>query len=70
MQLPTVNLGATNFEDGFASPGWFLEEFSEAYIAGALKESKGKTVPGLNRVTVYSTTTHVAFISRKRFLGG
>jgi hypothetical protein len=62
---PTVNLGLTNFEDVFAGPGWLLEEFLEAYIAGRLKDSGGKTVPGLNRVTAYSTTTHVALISRK-----
>ena len=25
VQLPTVNLGDTNFQDGFGAPGWFLE---------------------------------------------
>jgi hypothetical protein len=70
VQLPTVNLGDTNFEDGFGAPGWLLEEFPGGYTAGALKDSKGKTVPGPNRVTTYSTTSHVAFASRKRLLGG
>ncbi len=70
VQLPTVNLGDTNFEDGFGAPGWFLEEFPGGYIAGELKDSKGKTVPGSSRVTTYSTTSHVAFASRKRFLRG
>ncbi|HZC80837.1 MAG TPA: transporter [Nitrospiraceae bacterium] len=70
VQLPMVNLGDTNFEDGFAAPGWFLQEFPSGYTAGELKDSNGKTVPGSNRVTAYSTTTHVAFISKKRFLGG
>src|SRR6266436_4667898 len=70
VQLPTVNLGDTNFQDGFGAPGWFLEEFPGGYAAGELKDSKGKTVPGSSRVTTYSTTSHAAFASRKRFLRG
>ena len=70
VQLPTVNLGDTNFEDGFWAPGWFLEEFPGGYIADELKDSRGKTVPGTSRVTIYSTTSHVAFASRKHLLGG
>ncbi len=70
VQLPTVNLGDSNFEDGFAAPGWFFQEFASGYSAGELKDSKGKTAPGSSRVTSYSTTSHVAFISKKRFLGG
>jgi hypothetical protein len=70
VQLPTVNLGDTNFEDGFGGQGWLLEEFPEAYVASELKDSHGNTVPGSNQVTADSTTTHVAFISRKRVLGG
>jgi hypothetical protein len=70
VQLPTVNLGDTNFEDGFGAPGWLLEEFPSGYIAGELKDSKGKTVPGSSRVTTYSTTSHVVFASRKRFFRG
>ena len=68
VQLPSVNLGDTNFEDGFGTPGWFLEEFPGGYTADELKDSKGQTVPGSNRVTTYSTTSHVAFASRKRLL--
>jgi hypothetical protein len=70
VQLPTVNLGDTNFEDGFGGQGWLLEEFPEAYVASELKDSNGNTVPGSNRVTADSTTTHVAYISKKRVLGG
>ena len=70
VQLPTVNLGDTNFEDGFGAPGWLLEEFPSGYTAGELKDSKGQTVPGSNRVTTYSTTSHIVFASRKRFLLG
>jgi hypothetical protein len=70
VQLPTVNLGLTNFEDGFASPGWFLQEFPDYYNADKLKDSQGTTVPGRNDLTVFSTTTHVVYVSQQRFLGG
>jgi hypothetical protein len=70
VQLPTVNLGDTNFEDGFGAPGWLLEEFPGGYTAGELKDAKGKTIPGSSHVTTYSTTSHVVFASRKRFLRG
>jgi len=70
VQLPTVNLGDTNFEDAFGGPGWLLQEFPEANVASELKDSHGKTIPGRNCVTAYSTTTHVALVSKKRVLGG
>ena len=70
VQLPAVNLGETNFEDAFGGPGWLFQEFPEAYVAGELKDSQGRTLPGSNRVTTYSTTTHAAFVSEKRVLGG
>jgi hypothetical protein len=70
VQLPTVNLGDTNFEDAFGGPGWLLQEFPVTNVASELKDSHGKTIPGRNRVTAYSTTTHVAFVSKKRVLGG
>src|SRR5580692_10319033 len=70
VQLPTVNLGETNFEDGFGSPGWLLEEFPESYVAGDLRDAHGNRIPGQNRLIADSTTTHVAFISKKRVLGG
>jgi hypothetical protein len=70
VQLPAVNLGETNFEDGFAAPGWLIEEFPESYVAGELLDGHGNPVPGRNRLITDSTTTHVAFISKKRVLGG
>jgi hypothetical protein len=70
VQLPTVNLGDTNFEDAFGGRGWLLQEFPEAYVASELKDSHGNTIPGSNRVTSYATTTHVAFVSKDRILGG
>src|SRR6201984_2644328 len=38
VQLPSVNLGETNFEDAFGGPGWLFQEFPEAYLAGELKD--------------------------------
>ena len=70
VQLPAVNLGETNFEDAFGGRGWLLQEFPVAVVASELKDSQGKTVPGNNRVTTYSTTTHAAFVSKQRVLGG
>jgi hypothetical protein len=70
VQLPAVNLGDTNFEDGFAEPGWFLQEFPFMYFSSALRDYRGNTIPGANRVAVYSTTTHVAYFGNTRFLGG
>ena len=70
VQLPTVNLGDTNFEDAFGGPGWLLQEFPDAYVASELKDSEGKTIPGSNRLTAYSTTTYIAYISKERVLGG
>lgn len=70
VQLPSVNLGETNFEDGFASPGWFLEEFPENYAAGELRNANGSRIPGQSRLVSYSTTTHVVFVAQKRVLGG
>src|SRR4029077_3157789 len=51
-------------------PGWLIEEFPESYVAGELRDGHGNTIPGRNRLTTYSTTTHVAYISKKRVLGG
>ena len=70
VQLPAVNLGDTNFEDGFGGPGWLLQEFPDAYAASQFKDSQGKATPGNNRITAYSTITYLAFISNKRVLGG
>ena len=52
VQLPTVNLGDTNFEDGFGAPGWFLEEFPGGYIAGELTYKKR----GKAKIAVKSST--------------
>jgi hypothetical protein len=70
VQLPSVNLGDTNFEDGIALPGWIIEEFPEIYVSGTLRDRYGNAVPGTNQLTADVTTTHVAFVSNVRVLGG
>jgi hypothetical protein len=70
VKLPAVNLGEANFEDGFAFPGWFLQEFPDYYVADELRDNSGNKVPGDNRLTLYSTVTHVAYISTIDVLGG
>jgi hypothetical protein len=69
VQLPAVNLGDTNFEDGFADRGLLLEEFPDVYVSGTLTDNKGATVPGRNTLTAISTTSHIAYISNKRLFG-
>jgi len=70
VQLPAVNLGQTSFEDGFAAPGWLLEETPTYYDANTLKDSKGNTIPGSNHLRIFSTTTHIAYLSEMRVMGG
>jgi hypothetical protein len=70
VQLPTVNLGLTNFEDGFARPGWFLQEFPVYYDANKLKDSRGAPVAGSNHLTTFATTTHVVYVTEQRLIGG
>ncbi|HLJ86667.1 MAG TPA: transporter [Candidatus Angelobacter sp.] len=70
VHLPDVNLGDTNFEDGFGSPGWFLQEFPEGYVAGDFKDVHGNTIPGRNRAVAYSTSSFVGYMSEKRIFGG
>lgn len=62
VQLPTVNLGDTNFEIGFAGPGWLLEEFPEGYTAGS--RHSGTIAPlstrAFNRIWLGSAEGRVA----------
>ena len=69
VQLPGVNLGDTNFEDGFAAPGLLLEEFPDVYVSGTLKDSNGATVPGSNTLTTILTTSHIVYVSNKHLFG-
>jgi hypothetical protein len=70
VQLPTVNLGLTNFEDGFAAPGWILQEFPDFFDASQLKNSEGRTVPGTNHLISVSTTSHLVYVGEQRVAGG
>lgn len=68
--LPPVNLGDTSFQDGIAFPGWLVEESLGYYHAGQFNDHMGDKIPGTNRLTTLSATTHVAYISNFRILGG
>ena len=68
--LPPVNLGDTSFQDGIAFPGWLVEETIDYYHAGHFNDSNGTKIPGSNKLTSVSATTHVAYISNFRLLGG
>jgi len=69
VQEPTVNLGDTNFEDGYAGPGVLLEEIPGAYTANEQKDANGRTTTGSNHVTAISSITHIGYVSQKKFLG-
>jgi hypothetical protein len=69
VQLPTVNLGETSFEDGLAGPGVLIENYSTSDVATELKDASGNSVAGSNRVTAISTATHLAGFSQRQFLG-
>jgi len=68
--LPPVNLGDTSFEDGIAFPGWLAEETIGYYHAGQFNDYQGDKIPGANKLTSVSATTHLAYISNLRLLDG
>ena len=68
--LPPVNLGDTSFEDGIAFPGWLVEETIGYHHAGQFNDHQAEKVPGSNRLTTVSATTHVAYLSKYKLLGG
>lgn len=68
--LPPVNLGDTSFEDGIAFPGWLVEETFGYYNAGQFNDHQGDKIPGSNKLTTLSATTHIAYISKLRLLDG
>lgn len=70
VQLPPVNLGDTSFQDGIAFPGWLVEVTIGYYHAGRFNDHQGNKIPGSNRLTAVSATTHVAYLSNLRLLGG
>lgn len=70
LALPPVNLGETSFQDGIAFPGWLVEETFIYYHADSFTDSKGRDIPGSNRLTTVTAMTHVAWISNFRLLGG
>jgi hypothetical protein len=70
VQLPTVNLGLTSFEDGLSPTGWFFDVYPDFYNADNLKDSRGNTVPGRNRLTANSLIGDAIYVSQNRIFGG
>lgn len=70
VSLPQVNLGLTNFQDGIAFPGWLIEETPGYYHATEWKDSQGRQFAGSNKADVFSSLTHVAYVSKYHLLGG
>lgn len=70
VQLPTVNLGLTSFEDGLAQPGWFFDVYPDSYNADELKDSRGNTVAGRNRINANSVIGDAIYVSPHRIFGG
>jgi len=68
--LPPVNLGDTSFQDGIAFPGWLIEEVLGYNHAGRINDHSGNAQAGSDKFTSVSATTHVAYISNFRLLGG
>lgn len=70
VSLPPVNLGLTSFQDAIAFPGWLVEEIPNYDHASQWRNAQGNPIPGVNGLNSASALTHIAFISKKRFLGG
>jgi hypothetical protein len=67
---PAVNLGDTSFLDGPAGPGFVAEEIGDAAHDATITDSSGNSVPGAGAVNSISSLTHIAWLNRKRVLGG
>jgi hypothetical protein len=67
---PAVNLGDTSFLDGPAAPGVLAEEIGDGAHDGTVTDSAGNAVPGASAVNSISSLTHIAWLSRRKILGG
>jgi len=65
-----VNLGDTSFLDGPAGPGVVAEQIGDAAHDGRMTDSAGNDVPGAGAVNSISGLAHIAWLNRKRVLGG
>ncbi len=67
---PAVNLGDTNFLDAIAAPGILFEQIGDGAHSGKIVDAQGDRLPGTGAVNSISGLTHIAWISKTRFLGG
>jgi len=70
VNLPPVNLGDTNFEDGMGYPGWLFEQIIDLYDAGQFDDASGGKLPGQNKLRTASSITHLAYLTRYQLFGG
>jgi hypothetical protein len=70
VSLPPVNLGDTNFLDGVAGPGLLVEETFEYYHGYRLTGPRGHKLPGDNSLGSLLSSTHVAYLTELKILGG
>lgn len=70
VSLPPVNLGDTNFLDGVAGPGLLLEETFEYYRGYRFTGPRGQKLSGDNSVESLLSSTHVAYLTEFKTLGG
>ncbi len=70
VSLPPVNLGDTNFLDGVAGPGLLVEETFEYYHGYRFTGRRGQKLSGDNYVDSLLSSTHVAYLTEFKILGG
>jgi hypothetical protein len=67
---PAVNLGETSFLDGIGGPGVVIEEIGDGAHEGTVVDGSGNPISGAGAVNSISELTHIAWLIRKRILGG
>lgn len=68
--LPPVNLGATGFFDGMGGPGVLIQETPSYYFSDTVFDSEGRVLPIEGNIESIATTTLIARLTEKQFLGG
>ncbi|MFY0477109.1 SphA family protein [Achromobacter marplatensis] len=67
--LPALGLGNTSFMDGVAGPGKLVEIPIQLNYADDIKDAKGRSVSGRQRISSVSVLPHFAYISNTKILG-
>lgn len=67
--LPPLGLGNASFMDGVASPGKLFELPVQLNYANEVKDARGRSVSGRQRISSFSMLPHFAYISDTQILG-